>query len=397
MRRLSISRRVLALGGVLAILLGLFVWVALRAGPLTPVRVTAATVERHELSPGLFGIGIVEARYTNRIGPTAAGRLARIDVQVGEAVQAGQVLGEMDPVDLDERSRAQQAALGRAQAGVLAAEAQLQDLSARRAFAETQARRYEQLRAARSVSDEAAEARRQEWQLAEAGHAAARANLDAARQELARARADREGLARQRANLKLVAPAAGIVAVRAADPGTTVVAGQAVVEIIDPSTLWLNVRFDQLRTSGLRAGLPARIALRSRAGESMRGKVARVEPVADAVTEEALAKIAFDPISQPPPALGELAQVTIALPARPAVPVVHNASIQRSNGQAGVWVIDDGALRFAPVRLGASDLDGHIEVPEGLKEGERIVVYSERALDARTRIEIVDQLAGARR
>ena len=396
MKRLSIGRRTLALAAVLAILLGLFAWVALRAGPLAPVRVTVATVERHELSPALFGIGIVESRHTYRIGPTVAGRLGRIDVQVGETVRAGQVLGEMDPVDLDDRVLAQHAAFERARAGVLAAEAQLRDLSARRAFAETQARRYEQLRAARSVSDEAAETRRQEWQVAEAGHAAARANLDEARQELARARAEREGLARQRANLKLVAPVTGIVAARAVDPGTTVVAGQAVVEVVDPSTLWLNVRFDQLRASGLRTGLPAHIALRSRSGESMPGKVARVEPVADSVTEEALAKIAFDPIPEPPPAIGELAQVTIALPARPAVPVVHSASVRRSNGQAGAWVVDDGSLRFAPVRLGASDLDGHVEVLEGLKEGQRVVVYSERALDARTRIEIVDELAGAR-
>ncbi len=396
MKRLSIGRRTLALAAVLAILLGLFAWVALRAGPLAPVRVTVATVERHEISPALFGIGIVESRQTYRIGPTVAGRLGRIDVQVGDAVRAGQVLGEMDPVDLDDRVLAQQAALERARAGVLAAEAQLHDLSARRAFAETQARRYEQLRAARSVSDEAAETRRQEWQVAEAGHAAARANLEAARQELARVRAEREGLGRQRANLRLVAPVAGIVSARAVDPGTTVVAGQAVVDVVDPSVLWLNVRFDQLRASGLRAGLPARIALRSRSGESLPGKVARLEPVADAVTEEALAKIAFEPVPQPAPAIGELAQVTIALPARPAVPAVHNASIQRSNGQAGVWVIEDGSLRFAPVRLGASDLDGHVEVLEGLKEGERIVIYSERALDARTRIEIVDRLAGAR-
>lgn len=396
MSRNSTTRRTLALGLVLALLLGLFAWVVMRAGPLSPVRVTAATVQRQEISPALFGIGIVESRHTYRIGPTVAGRLARIDVQVGEMVRAGQVLGEMDPVDLGDRVLAQQAALGRARAGVLAAEAQLQDLSTRRAFAQTQARRYEHLLAARSVSDEAAEARRQEWQLAEAGHAVARANLDAARQELARVRAEREGVVRQRANLRLVAPVTGIVAARAVDPGTTVVAGQAVVEVVDPSTLWLNVRFDQLRAAGLRAGLAAGIALRSRGGESIPGKIARVEPVADAVTEEALAKIAFDPVPQPTPAIGELAQVTIALPARPATPVVHNASIQRSGGQAGVWVIDEGALRFTPVRLGASDLDGRVEVLEGLTEGERIVVYSERALGARSRIEVVDRLAGAR-
>ena len=102
--------------------------------------------------------------------------------------------------------------------------------------------------------------------MAEAGLAAARANLDAARQELARIRSDRDGLIRQRANLQLIAPAAGLVAARNADPGTTVVAGQSVVEVIDPASLWINVRFDQLRVSGLRAGLPVRIVLRSQGG-----------------------------------------------------------------------------------------------------------------------------------
>lgn len=396
MKRLSVGRRKLALGAVIVALLGVFGWVVLRAGPLAPVPVTVATVERGELAPALFGIGIVEARHTYRIGPTLAGRLGRIDVQVGDAVRAGQVLGEMDPVDLDERVAAQQAAFERARAGLAAAEAQLQDMSARRAFAQTQARRYEQLRAARSISDEAAETRRQELQLAEAGHAAASANLDASRQELARVRAEREALVRQRANLRLVAPVAGIVSARAVDPGTTVVAGQAVVEVVDPATLWLNVRFDQLRASGLRAGLPASVALRSRHGEPLAGKVARVEPVADAVTEEALAKVSLDALPEPVPSIGELAEVTIALPQRPATPVVRNASIQRADGQAGVWVVEDGSLRFVPVRLGAADLDGRVQVLEGLKGGEHVVVYSQRALDARSRIEIVDRLPGVR-
>jgi hypothetical protein len=48
-----------------------------------------------------------------------------------------------------------------------------------------------------------------------------------------------------------------VVAVRDADPGTTIVAGQAVVEVIDPKSLWINVRFDQISASGLAGGLPA--------------------------------------------------------------------------------------------------------------------------------------------
>ncbi len=131
-KRLSLNGRRLTLIAVLLPLLGLFAYVILRAGPLAPVAVVAATVEQRAIAPALFGIGTVEARYTYRIGPTVAGRVKQVAVQVGERVRAGQVLGEMDPVDLEERIAAQQAAQMRARANAAAAEAQVQDITARK-------------------------------------------------------------------------------------------------------------------------------------------------------------------------------------------------------------------------------------------------------------------------
>ena len=255
---LSTHGRTLALAGVLVLLLGLLAYVALRAGPLAPVPVTLATVENREITPALFGIGTVEARYTHKIGPTFAGRIKRVEVQPGAHVKTGQLLGEMDPVDLDDKIGAQEAALKRAEASILAMEAQIQEVSARKSFAETQAKRYEQLLVVRAVSEESVEAKRQELQIAQASLSAARANLEASRQELARVRAERDGLIRQRANLRLVSPVDGLVTRRDADPGTTVIAGQAVVEVVEPGSIWINVRFDQQRALGLRAELPAR-------------------------------------------------------------------------------------------------------------------------------------------
>lgn len=392
-RVLSMNGRTLALIAVLVPLLALFIYVALRSGPLAPVPVTVTNAESRAIAPALFGIGTVESRYTHKIGPTAAGRIRQVEVQVGDKVSAGQALGEMDPVDVDDRIAAQASMRKRAEAAVLAADAQTQEAAARRNYAGKQAGRYEKLLESRAVSEEGAGAKRQEYQIAEAGFAAAHANLDAARQELARVRSDHAGLIRQRANLRLIAPVDGLVVARNADPGTTVVAGQAVVEIIDPASLWINVRFDQLRMSGLRAGLPVRIALRSRAGQTLTGRVLRVEPLADAVTEETLAKVVFDGLPGLPP-VGELAEVTIALPETAVAPVVPNASVQRVDGRLGVWLIEDGALRFAPVRAGATDLDGRMQILDGIESGARVVVYSQRALDSRSRVKVVERLPG---
>lgn len=392
----STHRRTLTLIGVLLPLLGLFVYVALRSGPLAPVPVTLATVARQAITPSLFGVGTVESRYTHKIGPTFAGRIKWLAAQPGDRVKAGQVLGEMDPIDLDDRIGAQDAALKRAEAAALAAQAQLREAGARESFAQAQAGRYEKLLAARVVSEEGASIKRQESQVAQAAVAAARANLDAARQEQARLRAERDGLLRQRANLRLLAPVDGLISRRDADPGTTVVAGQSVVEVVEPGSLWISVRFDQQRALGLRADLPVQIVLRSQGGEAVPGRIARIEPHADAVTEEVLAKAVFDPLPRTPPPIGELAEVTVTLAALKPLPVVPNASIQRLDGRLGVWTIDAGDLRFVAVRLGAADLDGRVQILEGLSGGERVVVYSRKALQAGSRIEIVDRIVGAK-
>lgn len=382
MKKLPLKKRSLALIAVLVPLLALFVYVALRSGPLAPVSVVLATVEDKSLSPALFGIGNIEARYTYRIGPTVAGRVKRLDVHVGDRVKAGQVLGEMDPVDLNEHIRAQDATLKRASA-------QLNEAQVRRDYAQTQALRYEHLLQARSTSEEVVATKQHDLLVAKAG-------LTAAQEELYSLRAEREALAAQRSNLSLIAPVDSLVVSRDAEPGTTVVPGQTVVELIDPDTLWINVRFDQIRAQGLAPGLSAQIALRSQKGKQKAGRVLRVEPLADAVTEETLAKVVFDQMPDPLPPVGELVEITVTLPTLGATPIAPNAAIHNIDGRLGVWQVTHDDLHFIPVSLGIADLEGRVQIQEGLKAGDRIVVYSENVLNAHSRIHVVDHIQGVR-
>lgn len=376
----TLQRRTLALVAVIVPMLVLFIYVALRSGPLAPVAVTVATVESRPITPSLFGIGTVQARYSYKIGPTVAGRVKYLQVHVGEQVKAGQVLGEMDPVDLDQRIKAQQA-------GIKSADAALRQAEVREGFAQTQASRYEQLLAVRGVSEETVAIKRQDL-------AVARAALAAAREDGARLRAELQAMHAQRGNLRLVTPVDGLVASRDADPGTTVVAGQAVVELIDPASLWVDTRFDQISAQGLAAGLPAQVVLRSRRNQALVARVLRIEPRADAVTEETLVKVVFEQPPTPLPPVGELAEITVRLPELPAAPTIPNAALRTVGGKLGVWKLTDADLRFAPVEIGRTDLDGQAQVLKGLDAGDRVVVYSEKALGARTRTHVVERIAG---
>jgi HlyD family secretion protein len=391
------SRRLL-LGGLAVALVAALAFVALRTGPLAPVKVQVTEVKKGRVSPAIFGIGQVEAQRSWMVGPTVAGRVLGVQVDVGQTVQPGQPLAEMDPVDLDQRLAALDASLARAQSVQQASGAQVADAQARRALAAANLKRNEDLARQNFISAGALEARSQEVASANAGVAAAQANLGGTAQDITRLRAERAALAQQRGNLKLVAPAAAVVTARDAEAGTTVVAGQAVLRLMDPASLWVKLRVDQGRSAGLAPGLAARITLRSRPGEALAGKVARVEPLADSVTEERLAMVAFDAL----PAgvsVGEMAEVTLQLPATAESLLLPNAAVVQHEGQTGVWRLKDGTLEFAPVALGVQGLDGTVQVlgskDGGLNEGDTVVLYSQTALKPGARIAVVEQLVPA--
>jgi len=164
-----------------------------------------------------------------------------------------------------------------------------------------------------------------------------------------------------------------------------------VLRLIDPGSLWIKLRIDQGRSAGLLPGLKASIVLRSQSQTSLAGSVARVELLSDSVTEEKIAQVAFE---QMPSAVsvGEMAEVTLQLPATSKAVLVPGASIQRQGGATGVWRIASGKPVFTPLRLGASSLEGQVQVLEGLKAGDEVVVYSQKALTSESRLQVVDAL-----
>lgn len=379
-RKIFEHKRTMALVAIMLPLALLFFYVILRSGPLSPILVTETKVTQASISPALFGIGTVEARYRYKVGPIIPGRVKTLHVDISEQVTKGQLLGVMDPVDLEQRMQAQQSALMRSKA-------QLTEAQSRYQFASNQFERYQKLLASDSISEEQFALKEQEFRVAEAGFAAAK-------QELLRQEAEQEAMKAQQHNLELISPVDGFIVSRAAEPGTTVVAGQPVLEIINPSDIWLNVRFDQIHATGLNSGLKAHIKLRSKSNQELLGEIYRVEPIADAVTEEFLAKITFDDLPKPLPSIGELAEVTIELEPVSAKAVVPNTALKRIEGKLGVWKIVDGDPEFAPVSIGATDLNGLVEIQSGLSVGDSVVLYSEKALTAKSRIKVVDQLVG---
>ena len=365
-------------------------WLLYSKGPLGPPKVTVTAVQQQSFKAGVFGIGTVDARLTYAIGPTQAGRVFKVFADQGDKVAAGKVLGEMDPVDLEQKVTGAAASVAKARSSLLAAEALVRDTASRRTLARTSAERYNALFKADALSREIVDVKNNEANAAQSAHESALAAAEAARGEVARANADYAALISQRNNLQLVSPVDGLVVARDAEPGATVVAGQSVFRLIDPATLWIRTRIDQGRFQGIAVGQPAIIVLRSQPDKQLAGKVVRLEVQADSVTEERFVNVAFNEAPGVLP-LGELAEVTIDLPPVANALVVPAAAVKKQGKQNGVWLLEGNTLRFQPVEIGAQSLDGKVQILKGISLQDNVVVYSQQLLSDGMKVRAVKQ------
>ena len=387
----KISKQHLVITGMSITIVSLITFVFLSVGPLAPTSVTIYSVKTGSFIPTLFGVGTVEAKRSWMIGPTVAGRVAYIHVDVGDVVKPGQLLAEMDSVDLDQKLNAQDALISRTISTEISAQAQQTDALARFELAKLNFNRNQELAKKNFISSTALELRKQEKISAEAVFEVARANTSGVKYDVIRLKAERAGLQQQRNNVRLIAPADGVVATRDAESGTTVVVGQPVIRMIDPNSLWIKLRLDQGRSAGLKSGLNAEIVVRSEGQRIYKGQVMRVEILSDSVTEERVAIVSFAKVPKGV-SVGEVAEVTLELSPIENTLLIPNASIQRHGGIIGVWRLINDKLVFTKVRVGSSSLNGEIAVLEGLQISDQVIVYSEKALTESSRVRVVEAL-----
>lgn len=370
-----------------ALLASAFAWVVMTGGPLASAKVTVDKAQVGNFHQSVFGVGTVEARRSYALAPIMISRVSSVLVDQGDHVRAGQVLAEMDPIDLEARVSSGRQAAGRAENVVRVAEAQLREAESRARTLSATYERYAELRSQGFVSQEMLASKRHDMDAALAGLNAAAASLAAARNDVAKTRADLAGLNSLREQARLTSPVDGIVTARMVEPGTTAVPGQTIVQVIDPGSLWLKARIDQRQAGQIKAGQDAEIVLRSQPQKILPGKVERVDLVSDAVTEERIVNVVFA-ASEAHAGIGEYGEVTIRLPDMGNAISVPSAAVKRD----GVWVLRDGRARFKPVTSGAATLDGRTRIMEGLNEGDEIIVHSQQPLREGLSVEAVAEI-----
>lgn len=354
-----------------------------------PVRVDIGHVEKGSMQVTVDELG--ETRSHDRFVVTApvAGRLARIELHDGDAVQQDQVVAQIAPVPLSVREREEQAsriaaAVSQQRAAQELVRHGLEDL----AQARRESKRVEKLVKEGFMSAQAAEqARNAEVTIANEVEAA-RFRVKSAAAEVALAKSGL--IAEQGALFKIRSPVAGNI-LRIADASERVVAaGTPLMTLGDLSKL--EVVIELLSTEAVKVwpGMP--VILDGWGGnKSLKAKVLRVEPFAFTKVsalgiEEKRSNVVADFVDAPQE-LGDGYRVNakIVVWAADAVNKVPASALFRCGEEWCAFVVENGKAKKRIVKIGHRNAQ-EAEVLEGLVQGETVIRHPANQIDEGARV-----------
>lgn len=301
-------------------------------------RVPVLRVEPRSVSSALPFEGVVEAVRQATVASQVVGRILELRVDVGQRVQAGQVLVRIDARELVESIAAAKAAA---------------------TAAKNNYERTEKLVTQKFISAAALDKARADLQVAEAQVLAAQAG---------------------HSHAAIAAPISGIVSARHAEVGEMAAPGRALFTVYEPGALRLTAQVPQARIPELRAAKSLRVDF-PELGQSIELTSFQILPVFDATTHTAEVRIALPAggVSVLPGMAGRIRFLGSAAE-RLSIPV--SALVHRGE-MAAVYVETERQgkkeFRLRQLRLGERPANGEVEVLSGLKAGETIALDPVRA------------------
>ena len=308
--------------------------------------------------------GEVRARYEPELAFRIGGKISRRMVTVGDRVEAGQPLAELNAEDVRLELDAARARLASARSDQRLARSELE--------------RYRTLLDRQVISQS-------QFDSVESRAEASDAQLEQARAQLKVA-------SNQADYAVLEAPETGVIAQRLAEAGQVVAAGQAVFVLAVDGDREVVIDLPEQDVKRFQVGDEVAIELWSRPGEPFPGRIRELAPAADPSSRTFEARVAFDNDTADAN-LGQSARVLVDHANGGAdVLTVPLAAVTADQGESFVWVVnpDDATLVKTPVRTGAYRED-RVPVLEGLSADDWVVAAGTQVLREGQKVRPVDR------
>ena len=337
--------------------------------------VEAVRISRTDLLETLVVSGRVLARSKASLGSPVIGRVEAVLVEEGDRVKAGQVLARLDESEAAAALAEARARLERSRgAARLSAEEAMTQAALGLAIEERQLARVASLRAEGFVSEREEDDARRARDLARSALAAATANAAAAAAGGADERAAAAAVAfaeARLAQLRVLAPEAGVILVRSAEPGDVVSPGKVLLSMALDRETQLLAQPDEKNLPSLRPGQKARASADAFPARAFDAEVISISPGVDVARGTVDVKLR---VPDPPAELKTDMTLSVELEVgkRTGALVVPLEAVRDAASEPWVLAVRGRRAVRTPVTLGARG-GAVAEVVKGLAEGDVVV------------------------
>ncbi len=327
---------------------------AATAQNIGPDNIAVARTDTLRSGPAISGT--LTADREARIRAEMSGAVLATNVEQGERVSAGTVLGRIDDASVRDAAISARSAVAQA---TLAAEQATRELQ-----------RSKTLAAAGAIAERDVEG-------------ADRANLGAQAQ-LADAKARLSSAEKMLRNTIIRSPFAGVVAERAVSPGDVVSPGSALFTVIDPRSLRVEASVPTSALSDVRVGAPVLFTVNG-SDRVLEGRVTRVSPMVNPQTKQ-VSLLASVPNTAGGLVAGLFVEGRVASQKRVGVLVPENA-IDQTGIVPNVMRLKGGKVERVEVQLGVRDeAAAAVEITTGISSGDTVLLGAARGISVGTMI-----------
>jgi len=375
-----------------------------------PVQISPAI--RKQMTYSLSATGDIAPMMQVDLFPRVSGYLERIDVNLGDSVRQGQVIAQIDRTEFLQKVKEVEAKVAQAKANLseLEAGSRPEELrQAEEALRQAQSRfdnaklhqeRVEALFKRQVISKKEADIAEMDYTVAEAQLAVSQQNLklvrEGARQEVkegSRAKLkEMEALLAQEQirlqNTLIVAPFQGEIIRKYIDAGALASPSTPIVSLVHTLTLKIVANVLEKDIPLLKPAMKAKIQTEAYPGKVFEGKVARINTGLDLNTRTLQAEIEI-PNSSRLLKPGMFARIEVVLLEKPEVLAIPSNAVMENQGEKFVYLLEGNKAARRPIVTGIEQ-DRFVEVREGLKEGDQVIVRGQEGIRENTTIRVIE-------
>ena len=339
-----------------------------------PATVKVSKVKRGDISVPLVATGTIFPEYESKIGPKISGTIETVYVDEGDEVGKGKILVQLDQKNL-------LIAVRQGQAIVRVAEAQLKEAEVKVENLKKERKRLAKLFKKNVISQ-------QKYDDIDTAYSMAVTEIEVIRAQILSCR---ENLAMAEQKLRdtvIIAPFSGLIVKRFINQGEY-------VSTMPPSPLFLIMNIDKVKTeiglpevhiAHINIGNPVDVTVDTYRGITFKGRISTINPMVDPVSRAFTVKVEI-PNKDHKLKPGMFARVKIYPKIHKDALIVPFKSVMKREGNTVVFIIDGNTVRLRAVTAGINN-EREIEVIDGLKEGEEVVVEGHYGMADNTKVRV---------